>query len=267
LAFGTGIFKPGIQGTIVKVGKIKEASLWQESITELGNPMLIWQLVIFSGFCFMLNAFWDLGPLHFRNWVDASVLVRDLFGSDGTSNPIAIFAMGMAQDGKSINPEGLVNLNAFMIMTICFLMAGFSARLRATNSMALGTFLAAAAMLLLGGFNFAWVMVIAIMIFSMGEMLSSPKSSEYLGNIAPSQKKAMYLGFSQLPIGIGWIAESFVGPALYGAFSSKENLSREVPTASGIDVSVIPIGGSLPAPFNEFRAERGSRHRTTLCEQ
>lgn len=226
----------------VKAGDIKESSLWRDSLAELRNPILIWYTVIFSGFWFMLNAFWDIGPLYFRDWVDTSVLVRDLFGSGGTSNPLAIFAMGMAQDGKTINPEGLINLNSFLIMTICFLVAGFSARLRATNSMALGTFLASAAMLLFGGFNFAWVIVIAILTFSMGEMLSSPKSSEYLGNIAPPQRKAMYLGFSQLPIGVGWITESYVGPTLYGAYSSKENLSREMLAANGVDVSAIPVG-------------------------
>jgi hypothetical protein len=150
--------------------------------------------------------------------------------------------MGMAQDGQSINPEGLINLNAFMIMTICFLVAGFSARLKATNSMALGTFLACAALLLFGKFNFAWIIVAAIIIFSLGEMLSSPKSSEYLGNIAPAQKKAMYLGFSQLPIGIGWIAESYMGPFLYGTYSSKENISRELLRADGVEVSSIPVG-------------------------
>ena len=326
LAFGTGIFKPGIQGTIVKAtnrrnssmawgifyqtvnlgafigplisaqlrqlewqyiffacaavislnfillltyqeqdkeerlahrarvksGEVKEVALWRDSLKELSNPVLIWYIVLFSGFWFMLMAFWDVGPLYFRDWVDTTVLVRDIFGADGTSNPIAIFAMGMAQDGKSINPEGLINLNAFMIMTICFLVAGWSAKLRAANSMALGTFFAAAALLLLAGFNFAWVMVVAIIIFSFGEMLSSPKCSEYLGNIAPQQKKAMYLGFTQLPTGIGWILEGYFGPSLYGQFGSKENLSREMLLDRGIDVGNIPIGEGFTFLANEL---------------
>ena len=316
LAFGTGIFKPGIQGTIVKAtnrknssiawgvfyqtvnigafigplisaqlrqlewqyvffacsaiislnflllltykeedkeariahreavkrGEIQEESLWKDALGELKNPLLLWYIFLFSGFWFMLMAFWDVGPLFFRDWVDTSVMVRDLFGNEGTQNPFWIFLLGMAQDGKSINPEGLVNINAGMIMTVCFIVTGWSAKMKAVNSMALGTFLSSAALLMLGNFNFVWVMVAAIITFSMGEMLSSPKSSEYLGNIAPRQKKAMFLGFSQFPIGIGWVAEGYVGPALYGAYGSKENISRTMLEQQGIDVSALPIG-------------------------
>ncbi len=316
LAFGTGIFKPGIQGTIVKStdrtnssiawgvfyqtvnigaflgplisaqlrqlewqyvffacaaiislnflmlltykeqgkeerleyrkkvasGEIQEESLWRDSLRELSNPVLLWYTVIFAGFWFMLMAFWDVGPLYFRDWVDTSVMVRDLFGTEGTQSSIAVFFFGMAQDGKSINPEGLININAGIIMLVCFLVAGWSAKIRATSSMALGTFLVSAALLLMGSFNFVWVMVAAIVIFSFGEMLSSPKNSEFLGNIAPRQKKAMYLGFSQIPLGIGWIAEGYFGPALYGKYSSKENISREMLAEGGTDISTIPNG-------------------------
>ncbi len=88
-------------------------------------------------------------------------------------------------------------------------------------------------------------MVLAIVCFSMGEMLSSPKSSEYLGNIAPRQKKAMYLGFSQLPIGIGWSLEGFLGQYLYGRFGSKDTISRQELLDRGIaqpDIDAVPIG-------------------------
>ena len=226
----------------VKTGEITEKPLWRDSIGELMNPIIIWYCVIFSGFWFMLWSFWDIGPLYFRDWVDTSVMVRDMFGDGGTSNPVIIFAMGMKADGQSISPEGLNNLNAFMILTICFLVAGFSAKLRATTSMALGTFFAATALLAFGGFNFVWVIVAAIMVFSLGEMLSSPKSSEYLGNIAPDRKKAMFIGFTQIPLGFGWILEGYWGPTLYGMYSSKENIARDMLTDMGTDISLIPNG-------------------------
>jgi hypothetical protein len=193
----------------------------------------------------MLMAFWDVAPLYFRDWVDTSVMVQHLFGVDGTSNQVWIFLLGMTQDGQRIQPEGLVNLNAMMIMIFCFIVAGWSALMRATNSMALGTFLAAAALLLVGGFNYVWIMVLAIVCFSMGEMLSSPKSSEYLGNIAPAQKKAMYLGFSQLPLGIGWSLEGFFGQYLYGELGSKDTISRKSLLEQGMaqpDIDAVPIG-------------------------
>lgn len=243
----------------VESGEIQETNLWRDSLRELLRPILVWYMVVFSGFWFMLWAFWDVGPLYFRDWVDTSVMVQHLFGTDGTSNPIVIFLLGMTQDGQRIQPEGLVNLNAMMIMIFCFVVAGWSALMKATNSMALGTFLASAALLMLGGFNYVWIMVLAIVCFSMGEMLSSPKSSEYLGNIAPAQKKAMYLGFSQLPLGIGWMAEGFLGQTLYGEFGSKDTISRRALADLGMppaDIDAVPIGEAFQKLI-EFSGQSG----------
>ena len=229
----------------VQAGEIEEESLWRDSLRELGRPVMIWYMVLFSGFWFMLMAFWDVGPLYFRDWVDTSVMVRHLFGEDGTSNPFWIFFFGMTQDGQSILPEGLINLNAMLIMFVCFIVAGWSALMKATNSMALGTFLAAATLMLFGGFNYVWIMVLAIVCFSIGEMLSSPKCSEYLGNIAPPQKKAMYLGFSQLPLGIGWVFEGYFGQVLYAEFGAKDTIARRSLLDGGLSpaqVDAVPIG-------------------------
>jgi MFS family permease len=229
----------------VKSGEISESSLWLDSLKELARPIMVWYMILFSAFWFMLYAFWDVGPLYFRDWVDTSVMVRHLFGEDGTSSRFWRFFLGMSQDGLRIQPEGLVNLNAMLIMFVCFIVAGWSALMRATNSMALGTFLAAGTLMVFGGFNYVWLIVLGIVSFSMGEMLSSPKSSEYLGNIAPPQKKAMYLGLSQLPLGVGWTIEGFTGQYLYGLYGSKDTIARQALLEDGVSpaaVDAIPIG-------------------------
>lgn len=229
----------------VRTGAVRESSLWRDSVRELMRPVLIWYMVLFSGFWFMLYAFWDVGPLYFRDWVDTSVLLQDVFGKGGTSNPVFIFILGITQDGSRMQPEALVNLNSMLIMIFCFVVAGWSALMKATNSMALGTFLAASALLVFGSFNYVWIIVLAIITFSIGEMLSGPKSSEYLGNIAPAQKKAMYLGFSQLPLGIGWTLEGFFGQYLYGAFAAKDTIARGYLLDAGLSrqaIDAIPAG-------------------------
>jgi hypothetical protein len=206
---------------------------------------MIWYIVLFSGFWFMLMAFWDVGPLFFRDWVDTTVMVRHLFGEDGTQSQFWIFVLGMSSDGTRIMPEGLVNINAMLIMLTCFLIAGWSALIKATNSMAIGTFLAATTLIVFGSFNHVWIVVAGIVCFSIGEMLSSPKSSEYLGNIAPRQKKAMYLGFSQLPLGIGWMAEGYFGQTLYYKYGAIDTVARPALVDAGMsqaDAAAIPIG-------------------------
>jgi ABC-type nitrate/sulfonate/bicarbonate transport system substrate-binding protein len=84
-----------------------------------------------------------------------------------------------------------------------------------------------------------------MVIFSIGEMLASPKFSEFLGNIAPPDKKAMWIGFSQAPILIGWTIEGKVGPTLYHWFSSKDVFAREMLVEKGLDPSQV-TPGALP---------------------
>src|ERR1044071_5979783 len=89
--------------------------------------------------------------------------------------------------------------------------------------------------------------VLAALVFSVGEMLSSPKFSEFLGNIAPPDKKAMWMGFSQAPILVGWTIEGKLGPQLYDWFSTKDNFAREAllqhgSTPAQVSVQVLPVG-------------------------
>jgi MFS family permease len=301
LAFGTAVFKPGIQGTLVKctsrenssiawavfyqtvniggfigplvaglmrkmawnhvfyacagiicfnfllllcykeVGKeerlerqsaerdsgVEQKSLFWESMHELSKAHVWIYLAIFSGFWFMFNALFDVLPNHIQDWVDTTGIVQYFFGDHPPTHGFLFFFFDFSKDGKSILPEGMLNLNAGMIMTICFLIGAISGKMRATTSMVIGTLFASAGLFLSGYSTLGFVSVTAIAIFSLGEMLSSPKFSEFIGNFAPADKKAMYLGFSQIPFAIGWTLEGQLGPRLYDHYASKELFSRE----------------------------------------
>jgi MFS family permease len=226
-------------------GEIQETNLFKESIVELRKPHLYVYLLIFTVWWFMFPMLWDVLPKYVDDWVDTTVIVHSFFGEGGTQNAFFHFVMGMTEDGKSIEPEGIVNINAFMIMCTCFLFAGLSAKMRATTSLFVGTVFVVAALTLFGFFHFAWMVVLAMAVFSIGEMLASPKYSEFLGNIAPPDKKAMWMGFSQAPILIGWTLEGAVGPLLYHNFSSKEVFALQMLRDRGMDpskIDAIPTG-------------------------
>src|SRR5437867_10666895 len=113
--------------------------------------------------------------------------------------------------------------------------------------MSVGTLLVSAALGIFGLSNYAWFAVLAMVIFSVGEMLASPKFSEFLGNIAPPDKKAMWSGFSQAPILIGWTIEGKLGPELYHIFSSKDIFARQMLVESGLSPAqvteqALPVG-------------------------
>lgn len=204
------------------------ASLVADSLRELAKPHVWVYLLVFSGFWFMFNALFDVLPAHIDDWVDTEDIIRTLFPGGQSHNPVVNFFVITNAQGTAIQPEGMLNINAGLIMLTCFLFAWISSRMRATTSMTVGTLLASAAMFLSGWSMLGWVSVAAIAIFSAGEMLSSPKFSEFIGNIAPHDKKAMYLGFSQLPLAIGWSLEGYFGLKMYERLASKDRFAREL---------------------------------------
>lgn len=244
--------EPGIEERLerkakVVSGALKQSSLFRDSLAELKKPHLFVYLLIFSVWWFMFPMLWDVLPKYIDDWVDTSVIVRTIFGEAGTTNKVFHFLLGMTEDGLRIEPEGIVNLNAFAIMLTCFLFAALSSKMRATTSLFIGTVLVVIALVMLGLYPFAWMIVISMGIFSVGEMLASPKYSEFLGNIAPPDKKAMWMGFAQAPTLIGWTLEGKIGPQLYDMFSSKDQLARKMIVdrfgdPSAVTESALPVG-------------------------
>jgi len=254
----------------IATGELKESSLFLESLQELKKPHLYVYLLIFSVWWFMFPMLWDVLPKYVDDWVDTGVIVNTFFGANGTGNGFFHFVMGMNEEGTEIEPEGIVNINAFMIMCTCFLFAALSAKMRATTSLFVGTVFVVAALTLFGLYPHAWVIVAAMAVFSIGEMLASPKYSEFLGNIAPPDKKAMWIGFSQAPILLGWTLEGKIGPQLYHMFSSKDQFARGLLVERGMDPSqvspeALPNGEAF-AKLVEFTGEPPEVLTRTLYE-
>ena len=230
----------------VKAGRVRETSLWRESLQELKKPHLHYYLLIFSLWWFMFPMLWDVLPKYVEDWVDTGEIVRSLFGTGGTRSNLMHFLLGMKENGLKIEPEGIVNINSGAIMLTCFIIAGLSAKMRATNSLLLGTLLVVAALTLFGLFNLAWLCVAAMLVFSLGEMLASLKYSEFLGNIAPADKKAMWIGFSQGPMLIGATIEGKVGPQLYHIWSDKDVFARDMLMNNGWTPAQVAIDALPP---------------------
>jgi len=244
--------EPGLEERLARQRRLREGgekppSLAREALHELRKPHLTLYLLIFSVWWLMFPMLWDVLPKYIEDWVDTAPMVNFLFGADGTQSRVWHFLFGMKESGLGIEPEGIVNINAGMIMLTCFLFAGLSARMRATTSLLVGTLLITGALTLFGLTNGIGFAVVAMVIFSIGEMLASPKFSEFLGNIAPPDKKAMWIGFSQAPILIGWTIEGKLGPQLYHIFSAKDEFARQMLVQHGwspeaVGQQALPIG-------------------------
>lgn len=229
----------------VKAGEVHQEPLFKAAWREIQKPIVYLYMIVFSGFWFLFFALFDVLPWYVADWVDTSIIVRDLFGEGGTSSSAFQFFMAMDNEGTKILPEGILNINSAMIMTTCFIFAALSAKYRIMTSMLIGCLFSIAAIMVVGAFNFAWMAVLGVALFSIGEMLLSPKKNQFMSNIAPKDKIAMYLGFVMLPQGIGNTLEGFLGMRIYERFASKEDFSRELLEQKGMaaaEIEKIPTG-------------------------
>jgi MFS family permease len=69
--------------------------------------------------------------------------------------------------------------------------------------------------------------LLGVVFFSAGEMLTGPKKNEYLGLIAPEGKKGLYLGYVNIPVGVGGFIGSKLAGYLYGNFGEKAVLAQK----------------------------------------
>ena len=105
----------------------------------------------------------------------------------------------------------LLSFNAFFIILGVVGMAWLTRRMRTLSAMLIGMIMATVGVLVAGWTQSAWMLVAGILFFSLGEMMTGPKKSEYLALIAPPGKKGLYLGYVNIPVGVGvflgsWIA-------------------------------------------------------------
>ena len=226
--------EPGKEERLAHLAKIKaegkpRQSLAVETWHELWRPELFTFLAIFTGFYFMFYSLFDVMPMHADDWIDTRDIVTTLSGVVDIQNPVISFVCILDKTGTRVQPEGLMNLNSGLIMLFCFVFAWISSKMKILRSIALGTALASLALCFIGMSNTGWLALASVAVFSMGEMLSSPKFSEYVGShLAPADKKAMYLGLAQMSCAIGSTIEGMVGPSLYDHLASKDRIAREV---------------------------------------
>ena len=110
----------------------------------------------------------------------------------------------------------MINFNPLLIIFCVAPLSWYvNKKMRRLTSMFLG-FVTASLGVYVAGLSMSIYLVLAgIACFTVGEMLCSPKMSEYLGVIAPADKKALYMGYANIPLALGWGYGSYAGGQIY----------------------------------------------------
>ncbi len=207
---------------IIRKTKSKKAAPWFWAPMRVGEGRYLVFLLLMSFFWTSFNQIFMTLPEYIRDYVDTSDLIRSL-------TPAAVGVAGFFQNlgidtsdwGRAVlehgqvKPEHLINLNAFGIIVGQVAIAYLVRKLQPLTTIIVGSFITVVSFLLYLIGQGGWIIVIAILVFSVGEMLASPRSKEYAGRIAPPDKVGMYMGYFYWCVALGNLFGGLLSGVLY----------------------------------------------------
>ncbi len=185
--------------------------------TMFKDVRLVIFLAIFSCFWLMFMQLWDLLPNFINEWVD-------------TSDVAPYFAWvserWVLPNGQT-KPEIIINIDSWAIILLVLPISKLVGKINKVAAMVIGMIIALIAFVGTGSTMIGVVCCLAVFVFSIGEMACSPTFNAYVGLIAPADKKALYMGYSNVPFAVGWALGNKVGGVLYETMANKFHLARE----------------------------------------
>jgi hypothetical protein len=126
---------------------------------------------------------------------------------------------------RQINPEYIVNLGFLTIVLCQIAISRFIMRWQALPVLVGGTVLLAFGLMLCGlsatSASGGLLAIAGVWLFSVGEMVTSPKSQEYVAAIAPPRQTAMYMGYYFVSMALGNLFAGLLSGWAYGYFGAE----------------------------------------------
>ncbi|MFM9401030.1 MFS transporter [Myroides odoratimimus] len=183
-------------------------------------------LLLMIGFWTMFNQLFNTLPNFIEDWVNSSSI------SDWLNQNIPFLGTLMTQDGQ-VKPEWFTNVDSFMIIICQVTISFFVTKMRHINAVIRGAIIASIGVGLTFYTHNPLFTILGTMIFSIGEMMSSPTVSSFIALITPKGKDGLYQGTYFLPVAASYFVTSFISGSLYQSWSDKLSLlKREMATRS-----------------------------------
>lgn len=202
-------------------------------------------LVIMSIFWAAYNQLYYTFPNFVEDWVNTATIYN------GIHSVFPSFASLIGTPSGTISAVTISSMDSFYIIAFQILVSAFVMRFKPLNAMMGGIFVLAIGLYFMFGVQSGWIVLFGILIFGLGEMSSSPKFTEYVGNIAPADKKALYMGSSFLAIALGHQIAGFLSGAPYEKVADKLYLLKAEVLKRGLTVPEIGEKFTKTDYFNE----------------
>ncbi len=228
----------------VDSGADRSTGIWHVLATtgrQIFNGRLIAFILIASLFWAVFTQLWDMLPNFIVDWVDSASLAQHL--------PEFMLSRNLSR-GPQLAQEWVINLNPFLIILLVAPLSWYvNKKMRRLTSMVFGFVIASVGIYVVGSRSI-YPCLAGIAVFSVGEMMCSPKMKEYLGVIAPADKKALYMGYSNIPVAIGWGYGTFIAGQIYERAGEKAGLALKY-MSEVLQFNVLPDRSQAFAQLTE----------------
>ena len=202
-----------------------------EALLVLGNSRFMLLIAVYS--CFWILYFQMFGSVL---WYMVDFIHRA---------PVDEFMARLGIPFK-LDPGHVTVINALTIVLLVVLVSRITTKMKAIPVMAVGIAIGSVGFLILALTSSAWMFVLSIAVFSIGEMTAHPKYYSYVGLIAPQDKKAVYMGYAFLYGVFGSLIGTNLGAVLY------ENILKPVvPSARAVEAG-LPLAAEVATQAKSF---------------
>ena len=245
---------------VKKEGNVSLGQSIGKAFGNIAEALSNWKYVIFLIIMILFwtafNQLYYSFPVFVDQWVDTGTIYN------GLHSVWPWLAEIIGTDQGTISAVTLSSMDAFFIIVFQLAVSALVMSFRPLAAMMGGILVLSGGVGLMFSTQSGWLILLGILIFSLGEMASSPKFTEYIGRIAPNDKKALYMGTSFLPIAAGHQLAGWISGGPFERISDKFYLLRKEVISRGIEIPEISDNFSK----NDFFSEAAVRMNMTQTE-
>lgn len=189
----------------------------KDTFREFFSKKVFLIVTILSGFMMIYMQFYETLPNFIYDWIDTSNIVKYF--------NLPEFMTMQNSFGKMIDFKWLYNFNSGFIVIAVVFVSWFFRKYKKTTVLSIGLIIATFGIVFSGLFTDGKYLIIGMLIYTLGEMITNPKFTEFMSSIAPIEKKSMYMGFINFSMAIGLAGGSLIGGYLYKNYCEKTSLA------------------------------------------
>lgn len=185
----------------------------------ISDKKMINLVFIMSGFTVIYINFYEMLPNYIMDWVDTSDIVR-VFA-------LPEFMTTQTEGGIMLSYQMIYFLNPILVILLVKVLSNYTHKFKNVTALISGLILVCFGCFLGGLTQLSFILILAIIIYTVGEMIVRPKFQEIMSEMSPANKESQYISFLHLSYAIGYMSGAISGGVIYDNFGEKVHLAQK----------------------------------------